>query len=344
MRKSMTAMLVVLLCFCTCVFAACKTSAEVQYIFGGMGGVVNRPGAGGDSDSDGDEPPVQTWNATESLTYIKHPDGSGQLVSGLEEGATDTDIVIAATVDGESIVGIAKNAFYGNSKIKSVRIQDGVKTIGEKAFKMCPNLVTVTLPDTLEYVDTTAFPTGRTEQSRLKATIANGIAYLGSATNPYLFAAAISSTGNASYTLHADVKILEQSLFANCNAVSAIEIPAGVLYIPSGCFSNTYSLQTVTLPDGVRSIEAYAFNGSGLESIVIPASVQKIEGHAFVNCFNLAKVYYGGSWRDDLIIRGTATDNELQYILDAAKYNYSESGKVGNYWHWSNDGKTPIEW
>ena len=64
-------------------------------------------------------------------------------------------------------------------------------------------------------------------------------------------------------------------------------VPSGVTEIGMEAFSNCKGLKKVVLPDSLKEIEAFAFDGAGLEYIDIPAKVEKIEDLAFAECDNL---------------------------------------------------------
>ena len=64
----------------------------------------------------------------------------------------DTEIVIPDTILGYPVVVIADEAFMGNDKITSVVIPDTVKDIEYAAFKDCTNLVSVTIPESVEFI------------------------------------------------------------------------------------------------------------------------------------------------------------------------------------------------
>ena len=68
----------------------------------------------------------------------------------------DLDLTIPAVMDGYKIVAIDNLAFSGSS-IESIRIPEGVTTIGEEAFKSCQSLHTVWLPSTLTTIENRAF-------------------------------------------------------------------------------------------------------------------------------------------------------------------------------------------
>ena len=70
--------------------------------------------------------------------------------------ATIPDYVSDDDFDYE-VTGIAKNAFAGCKKLKSVTIPDFVTTIDAKAFYGCSALKTVTIPDAVKKIGTKAF-------------------------------------------------------------------------------------------------------------------------------------------------------------------------------------------
>ena len=75
------------------------------------------------------------------------------------------------------------------------------------------------------------------------------------------------------------------------NSVQKIEIGFGIGVIGFAAFQNCYSLASVTIPNGVTSIERYAFqNCYSLAWATIPNSVTNIESHAFSKCYSLCSV------------------------------------------------------
>jgi len=68
-------------------------------------------------------------------------------------------------------------------------------------------------------------------------------------------------------------------------------IPGCVVNIVGGAFLGCRSLKSITIGEGVRSIEYVAFSGcAGLTSITIPQSVTFIDADAFWNCPDLKSV------------------------------------------------------
>ena len=89
-----------------------------------------------------------------------------------------------------------------------------------------------------------------------------------------------------------------QVTITHCNeAVDGdLEIPAEiaglqVASIGAGAFVNCGRLTSITIPDGVTSIDNWAFHRcSSLTSVSIPNSVTTIGDFAFANCFGLNSI------------------------------------------------------
>lgn len=132
-------------------------------------------------------------------------------------------------------------------------------------------------------------------------------------------------------TIPEGVKIIGDYAFSNCDGITDITIPNSVIYIGKGAFSRYKNLTNVhisdlsswcniefadygsnplystenlylngelvtelIIPDGVTSINDYAFiNQDGLISVVIPDSVTSIGDEAFSGCDNLTSVVIG---------------------------------------------------
>lgn len=75
----------------------------------------------------------------------------------------------------------------------------------------------------------------------------------------------------------------------------AVVIPASiggkaVTGIGENAFAGVKSLRSVTIPEGLTSIEQWAFGNSGLTSITIPEGVTSIGGGAFDGCSGLRAI------------------------------------------------------
>lgn len=78
-------------------------------------------------------------------------------------------------------------------------------------------------------------------------------------------------------------------LIAYAAACSADEftIPNTVTSVPSGVFSQCPNLKKINIPSSVKSIDTFAFVGSGLTEVILPEGVESIGMGAFWNCKSL---------------------------------------------------------
>lgn len=88
-----------------------------------------------------------------------------------------------------------------------------------------------------------------------------------------------------------DNTFIGEGIFFNCPSLTSVTIPEGVKTIDEDAFQNCTSLTSVTLPEGLESIGASAFYScTGLTSITIPDSVTSIGEYAFFSCTGLTSI------------------------------------------------------
>ncbi len=63
--------------------------------------------------------------------------------------------------------------------------------------------------------------------------------------------------------------------------LKTVNVPGKITNIPDNCFKNDSSLESVTLPEGVKRIGRFAFSSTGLKSFDIPNSVESIDVGGF---------------------------------------------------------------
>ena len=147
---------------------------------------------------------------------------------------------------------------YNNSKVKKIVIEDGVTSIGNKAFDSCSSLTSITIPNSVTSIKAATFY-GCTSLTSI--TIPDGVTSIGYAT------------------------------FTGCSSLTSITIPDSVTSIGYAAFTGCSSLTSITIPDSVTSIGYATFAGcSSLTSITIPDSVTSIGESAFSNCSSLQTI------------------------------------------------------
>ncbi len=186
--------------------------------------------------------------------------------------------------------------YFGNVgfSITSVKINNGVTSIGDRAFYDCTALTSVTLPNSLKSIGSYAF---RYCQNLETVKIPDSVTYIG------------------------------DYAFVSCQSLVSVTIPSGVTSIGAGTFSNCVELKSVTIPYGVTSIGVEAFYGCWvLPSITIPDSVTGIGDCAFQNCWELATI----SMPDKAMELGSDIFRRTAYQDNAKNWN-SGAIYVGNH-------------
>ena len=145
-----------------------------------------------------------TWKLTEdgSLTIS----GSGEMENyewGDAPWARQKDSIRNVVIE-DGVTSIGTRAFKSCESLESVILPDGLNSIGKRAFAWCWNLADVTLPDGLESID--------------------------------------------------------EAAFFDCNSLRDITIPEGVTDISYKAFYYCNSLSSVSIPESVTSIGEYAFD------------------------------------------------------------------------------------
>ncbi len=125
-------------------------------------------------------------------------------------------------------------------------------------FSTCPNLVGVTLPESITNIGMGAF--------------------LGCVNLKWI-------------NIPSSVTAIEASAFSGCSSLESITLPDSVTTIGASAFRGCSSLESITLPDSVTTIGANAFRGcSSLENIMLSDSVTTIGAGAFRDCQALKNV------------------------------------------------------
>ena len=175
-----------------------------------------------------------------------------------------------------------------------------VTSLGEKCFKKCKSLITVTIPNSVVCIGESSFELC---ESITSLTIPNSVTSIGS----QAFYGCISLS---SLILPEGLSTIEWLTFGYCNSLHSIVIPNSVSYIGVNAF--TWSgIKSIVIPNSVSFIGNQAFcSCSSLASITIPNSVTKIGSMAFSFCPLLKKINYQGEREEWLAI---AKANDWDY-------------------------------
>ena len=203
-----------------------------------------------------------------------------------------------------TVTSIGNRAFKSCSNMESVTIPEGVTSIGESAFYGCSSLTSVTIPEGVTSIGESAFA-GCT--SLTSVTIPEGVTSIGM--NAFALCKGLTSvtipssvasigvhsfygcSGLTSVTIPEGVMTIGEEAFESCSSLTSVTIPSSVTSIGSSAFSLCFNLTSVTISEGVQSIGSYAFSTCyNLTSVTIPSSVTSIGEKAFFYCYGLTSV------------------------------------------------------
>lgn len=173
----------------------------------------------------------------------------------------------------DSIVRIGRMSFSGLINIKKIDLTAGLKELGSKAFGRLEKLEEVSVPEGIE---------------RIKAETFKGCIAL------------------KKVTFKGNVRRIDESAFDGCKSLSNINSGNKLEYIGYRAFYNCANLKSFYFSKTLKTIEAWAFNGSGLTSVSIPSGAKLskywstedsdcIYGSQFKNCKSLKKVAFGNT-------------------------------------------------
>ena len=285
----------------------------------------------------------------DGFAFLGWFDKDGNYVSGIEKG-TNVDIEIYAkwadvfTIEGNRLVSVD-----GTIPVFQIDIPSGVTTIGAHAFSDCEYISVISIPESVTKIETGAFD----GCSNLYSVIYKGTLdtwsqitfedisstpmsvaydfYVIDSNQEYYEVTEIVLSNNVTevkkyafsgfsrvttLTLSKNVTKLNYFSFKGCTSLTTINFDeeSRLTTIGESAFYGCGSLEYVNIPNGVETIEDYAFeecdllttinlpstlktigegvfkNNSSLTSISIPTGVSKIAEYTFSGCDSLATI------------------------------------------------------
>ena len=255
------------------------------------------------------------------------------------------EIVIPESVEHEgtvySVVSIG-GAFGYCPDLTSVTIPNSVKSIGNNAFYGCSGLTSVTIPNSVTSIGDNAFAGC---SSLTSVTIPNSVTSIGhnafdgcSGLTSVIIPNSVTSmdysafqgcSGLTSVTISNSLTSIEGWAFVGCYNLSSVTFGNSVETIGNWAFSDCYALTSVTIPNSVKNIDASAFsNCYSLASVTIPNSVENIGERVFMGCSELLDVYcYAENvpYTESSAFEGSYPENATLHVPDASVASYMEA-------------------
>lgn len=197
--------------------------------------------------------------------------------------------IVGLNIPG-SVTSIGDYAFYGcinlgqsqiplvdggeDCYIGDVVIEEGVLSLGNKAFCGCTGLLEIVLPDSLTVLGERAFY--KCEKLR-KVTLGTSV----EAVPDYAFYACAMLE---EVTVKGNIETIGRYAFRGCVALKSFDFSV-VTDIGESAFFGCAGLQSFVAPQTLYRIGNFAFRGcTGLRSVILPNTIREIGNHAFYGC------------------------------------------------------------
>ena len=221
-----------------------------------------------------DTTPAYTYG---DLTYVYLEDGT---VAIQDCPLEVTSVTVPSEIEGKPVTAILSGAFDW-SQAETVTLPDTVTYIGSSAFYNCQNLTSIDLGDGLQYVDVAAFESCKALTS---VTLPDSITVLA-------HSAFSSCPALETVTIGDGIEVIEEFAFEKCTSLRDIQIGSGLERLGASVFSGCTALERVVLPEGLRHLSKSLFyNCTGLTSVTLPSTLLTVEKGAFQGCSSLAAI------------------------------------------------------
>ena len=200
--------------------------------------------------------------------------------------------------DGDAVIERYKNSYgrpaisvttSGALEIPSVLGGYPVVGIGRDAFRGCKMLTSVTIPESVRYLDYDSFKDCRSLQSVIVKGKLN-----------WIYNAFDGCVGLKEFVIPPENENMQMvdGMLLNKEGTRLlaglggnVNIPEGVAIIDGYAFAGRADLESVIIPNGVTNIGSFAFSGcKGLRSVAIPRGVTDIDHCTFQDCEALSSV------------------------------------------------------
>lgn len=204
----------------------------------------------------------------------------------------DEEVVIPKQSRFRPVESINDNAFKGCYNVKSITIPNSVVKISSTAFHACTSLERfVTNDDNPNYssqdgilYDKEKTTIVRVPHTKTEVNIPNSVTTI--------CPGAFDGCKNIkSITLPESVTVIGAYAFLDCKSLESINIPNNVTAIGNQAFQNCTRLTQISMPDSVTFMGNQAFrNCTDLTKIRLSENITSIDDYTFRNCTNLTEI------------------------------------------------------
>ena len=266
--------------------------------------------------SDWSEQTSLTLTMPDWLQVYQTADERGFELCVVDKTKAQGKLIVPSFINGKAVVGIRANGFYECTGLTGLILPDTVEYIDVNAFLGCKELTrvrwsaglrkintgafdytgleTLVLPEGVTFLGGNAFGHAKLKSVSLPSTVAKMTeSNEKSDANPFAFCENLEeiyvAEGNKAYKSDGNcvMRREDNTLVAGCKAS---KIPSYTEHIGRSAFQGA-ALESVALPEGVTSIEDYAFaHNDRLKEITLPQSLTSIGKYAFLWCAALESI------------------------------------------------------
>ena len=292
--------------------------------------------------SDWSEQTSLTLTMPDWLQVYQTADERGFELCVVDKTKAQGKLIVPSFINGKAVVGIRANGFYECTGVTGLILPDTVEYIDVNAFEGCEKLTrvrwsaglrkintgafdrtgleTLVLPEGVTFLGANAFGHAKLKSVSLPSTVAKMTATNEkSDANPFAFCENLEeiyvAEGNKAYKSDGNcvMRREDNTLVAGCKAskipsytehigrfafqgaaLESVALPEGVTSIEDYAFARNDRLKEITLPQSLTSIgKAVFFWCTALESIALPDGVTSVGDNAFSTCVSLKELALG---------------------------------------------------
>ena len=276
---------------------AAHTAGEVEYCTICLMPMSETTGVICDVSADGIYAEVVDYVGTASKVRIAEM-YNGLPVKNICDDAFKSNRSIITVIIPNSVTTIGEDAFWYCDNLTNITIPESVTTIGEHAFHGCNKLTHITIPKNLIKIGYGAFA-GCSALTNITVEVGNPAYH--SSGNCLIETASktlVKGCNNSIIPIDGSVTSIGEYAFYECDELTSIIIPNGIICIDTLAFFSCDSLVSVVIPDTVISIGSQAFDYCHkLKSVTLGNGAADISTSAFENCHaDLCTEYQNGKY------------------------------------------------
>lgn len=181
----------------------------------------------------------------------------------------------------EGLLSIGDFCFQDNSALLEIDIPSTVEDVGKGSFRGCMSLRSVSLPPSIDYLPEYTFM----DCGKLVDIDTQGII---SEVGAFCF----DNCASLGYFDFSTLDRIGERAFSGCKSLQEVILKSDLSVVPEGSFEHCESLRTVVTGPRVLKMEDFCFAGCTLlRQLEIGISVETIGSDAFANCNSLRDIY-----------------------------------------------------